>query len=389
MIATVLLIATGLLLKSMLRVLQQPSGVVTDHVLTFRVSLPDAQYQALPQISSFFTQLQERIVTIPGVKSVGASSGLPMAFASGDWSFDIEGRPAVMGKHAGKSDWYVVTPGYFETLGIQLVRGRLPQSSDTAESEPVIFLNESTAKALFGEEDPIGYRMKLTSTTGPTQPWRTIAGVVKDVRTLGLEAAPHAEMYIPQPQFLHFAARGQVRSMSVVVRSTVEPLPLMPTIRAEIAKLDPLVPAAEVRDMETVVQQSTADRRMTMSLVGTFGLMAVILAIIGVYGVMDYTVLQRRREIGVRLAIGATREAVQALIVKDGMRVVAMGVAAGAIVAAAFASIMASLLFDVRPRDVAVYGAVAVLVAFVGLLATYVPARRGSKLDPMVALRAE
>jgi ABC-type antimicrobial peptide transport system permease subunit len=177
--------------------------------------------------------------------------------------------------------------------------------------------------------------------------------------------------------------------MSVVVRSTVEPLPLMPTIRAEIAKLDPLVPAAEVRGMETVVQQSTADRRMTMSLVGAFGFMAVILAIIGVYGVMDYTVLQRRREIGVRLAIGATREAVQALILKDGMRVVAMGVAAGAIVAAAFASIMASLLFDVRPRDVAVYGAVAVVVALVGLLATYVPARRGSKLDPMVALRAE
>lgn len=312
-----------------------------------------------------------------------------MAYASGDWSFDIEGRPAVMGKHAGKADWYVVTPGYFETMGIGSERGRLPQLSDTADSEPVIFLNESTAKALFPNDNPIGYKMKLSASTGAAQPWRTIAGVVKDVRHFGLEQAPHAEMYIPDTQFLHYSRNGQARDMSMAVRTAVDPLALMPSIRTELARLDPLVPAAQVREMQAVVEESTADRRMTVTMVSAFGIIAIILAIIGVYGVMDYTVTQRTREIGVRLAIGAPRGAVQGLILRDGLRVIVMGVIAGALVSAAFGSVLASLLYEVRPRDLAVYVLAAAMVGAIGVFATYLPARRGSRLDPMAALRTE
>jgi putative ABC transport system permease protein len=323
------------------------------------------------------------------VKAVGSSSGLPMSVGSGDWSFDIEGRPSVGRKHAGKADWYVVTPGYFETLGIALVQGRLPQSSDDEQSSPVIFINETTAKTVFPNESPIGYRLRLTNTTGAVQPWRTIAGVVKDVRQRGLESPPSTEMYIPHTQFQHFSAGGQMRDMTIVVSTSVEPMTLMPTIRGELSKLDPLVPAAQVRDMDTVVRQSFADRQMTMTLVSAFGVLAIILAIIGVYGVMDYTVIQRTREIGVRLAIGASRGEVRSLILRDGMRLVAMGVVVGAVLSAIFASVLATLLYDVRPRDGAVYAMAAVIVVCVGMFTIYLPARRGSRMDPMAALRTE
>jgi putative ABC transport system permease protein len=389
MIATVLLISSGLLLKSLARVLEQPSGIVSDHVLTFRVSLPEAQYAGVHEISSFYTRLVEKVAALPGVKTVGSSSGLPMSVGSGDWSFDIEGRPSVGRKHAGKADWYVVTPGYFETLGIALVQGRLPQSSDDEQSSPVIFINETTAKTVFPNESPIGYRLRLTNTTGAVQPWRTIAGVVKDVRQRGLESPPSTEMYIPHTQFQHFSAGGQMRDMTIVVSTSVEPMTLMPTIRGELSKLDPLVPAAQVRDMDTVVRQSFADRQMTMTLVSAFGVLAIILAIIGVYGVMDYTVIQRTREIGVRLAIGASRGEVRSLILRDGMRLVAMGVAVGTVLSAIFASVLATLLYDVRPRDGAVYAMAAVIVVCVGMFTIYLPARRGSRMDPMAALRTE
>lgn len=388
-IATVLLIASGLFLKSLMRVLEQPSGIRSDHVLTFRTSLPDAQYRELPQIAGFYTRFVERVSTLPGVKVAGASSGLPMSVASGDWSFDVEGRPMVGNKHAGKADWYVITPGYFEALGIGLAQGRFPQPSDDENAAPVIFINETTAKAVFPGENPVGYRIKLTSTTGPEQPWRTVAGVIKDVRQRGLDTPVRTEMFIPHTQFLHFSAGGQARAMAIVVRTSVAPMSLMPTIRAELAKLDPLVPAAQEMDMDTVVKQSVADRSMMVSLITVFGTLAIVLAVIGVYGVMDFTVLQRRREIGVRLAVGATRSAVEKLFWRDGMHMVTIGIATGAVLSAVFGGVMATLLYDVRPRDVAVYLTTAVIVAAAGLTAIYFPARRGSRVDPMEALRTE
>jgi putative ABC transport system permease protein len=387
-LATVLLIASALLVKSFLRVLQEPIGFASERVLTFRVSLPESRYPGLREVADFYTRLVDRVSALPGAEAVGASTGLPMSVASGDWSFDIEGRGLVNGKRPGRADWYVVTPGYFEALRVKLVRGRLPQPSDDERAAPVVFLNEASARTIFPNEDPVGKRIRLSNTTGPEQPWRTIAGVVADVRTLGRETPPGTEMYIPHRQFLHFAAGAQARAMTVVARTGMDPMALMPSVRAGLARLDPMVPAAEARDMETVVARSVADRRMLVMLIGGFGWLAILLASIGVYGVMDYSVRQRTREIGVRIAVGAPRTAVLALIVGQALRMVALGIAAGLVAAALFGSALASLLYQVQPRDTGAFVLASVLLGAIGLGASYLPARRASKVDPVTALRA-
>jgi predicted permease len=376
-------------LKSFVRVLQQPSGLRADHVLTFRVSLPESNYPGVHEISTFYTQLIDETAQVPGVQSVGASSGLPMAVASGDWSFDIEGRPMVNSKHPGKADWYVVTPGYFESLGIALENGRLPQTSDVENAPPAVFINDTAAKSIFRDENPIGKRIRLTNSTGRPQPWRTIAGVVHDVRQRGFDSPPRPEIYIPHTQFLHFSATGQARSMSVVVRSAVDPMTVMPTIRAKLASLDPMVPAAQVREMTEVMNLAVADRRMTLDLIGSFGVLALSLALIGVYGVMNYTILQRTREIGVRIALGATRWKVQGLILKDGLKLVLIGIVAGLIVARIFSRVLGGLLFEVKADDATVFILAGVVVVVIAMLGIYLPARRGSSMDPVVALRVE
>lgn len=386
-IATVLLVASGLLLKSFVKVLQQPTGIASERILTFRVSLPESRYPGLQEVSGFYTRLLDEIASLPGVQRAGASTGLPMAYVSGDWGFDIEGRPRVNGKRPGRADWYVVTPGYFEGLGVKLIKGRLPQASDTEQAAPTIYLNETAASSIFRGEDPIGKRVRLSNTTGAEQPWRTVAGVVADVRQHGLDSPANPEMFIPYRQFLHFSAGTQARDMTIVVRAAMEPTALMPSIRAELSKLDGEIPAADVRDMETVIAESTADRKMLLSLIAGFGWIAIVLAVIGVYGVMDYTVLQRRREMGVRIALGATRGAVLQLVLREGMRLVAIGIAAGLVLAAFSGSLLASMLYEVKPRDMMVYIGAAAILGFVSLGATYIPAFRASRVTPMSALR--
>jgi predicted permease len=282
----------------------------------------------------------------------------------------------------------VVTPGYFESLRIRLVRGRLPQESDDTRAAPVIFINETTANTVFGGENPIGKRIRLTNSTGPEQPWRTIAGVIGDVRQRGLDTPPRTEMFIPHTQFLHFAAGAQARSMTVVTRSSIKPEALMPSMRAELAMLDPQVPAAQVSDMEKVVSRSVSDRRMPLMLIGVFGWISILLAAVGLYGVMDYMVLQRRREIGVRIAFGASRRDVILMILRQAMQMVALGIAGGVLAAAALGSILASVLYQVSPRDVAIYAAAGVLLVLIGLLGSYLPARRAWRVDATEALRA-
>jgi ABC-type antimicrobial peptide transport system permease subunit len=195
-------------------------------------------------------------------------------------------------------------------------------------------------------------------------------------------------MFIPHTQFLHFAAGAQARSMTVVTRSSIKPEALMPSMRAELAMLDPQVPAAQVSDMEKVVSRSVSDRRMLLMLIGVFGWISILLAAVGLYGVMDYMVLQRRREIGVRIAFGASRRDVILMILRQAMRMVALGIAGGVLAAAALGSILASVLYQVSPRDVAIYAAAGVLLVLIGLLGSYLPARRAWRVDATEALRA-
>jgi putative ABC transport system permease protein len=389
-IAVILLVAGGLLLKSFARVMSQPIGIDPSRVLMLRVSLPEARYPGLPRVSGYFTRLLDSLRTLPGVESAGAGSGLPLAYASGDWSFDIEGRALLRnGQHPGRADWYVVTLGYFESLGIPLIRGGLPSASDTEDASRAVFINETTARAMFPNQDPIGRRILLTRTRGPEQPWRTIAGIVADVRQRGLDQPVRAELFIPYRQFLHLSAGGQARVMSVVVKTSAEPTDLGSSIRARLREVDPEVPAAQIRDMNTVLTESVADRRLNLVLIGAFALLALGLAAIGLYGVLAYNVAQRTHEMGVRLAIGASRASVLALVIAEALQLVVSGIALGVTAALLFGGVMSALLFDVSARDRSALAIAGALLLAAGLLASYLPARRAMRVDPIVALRPQ
>ena len=389
-IAIVLIVAAGLLTKSFARVVGTPSGLDPDGVLTLRVSVPASRYPGLAEVTSFFDRALDRVRSLPGVSVAGAASGLPLSIGSGDWSFDIEGRPKINGRRPGAADWYVVTPGYFEALGINVVRGRLPAESDTEGAPPVVFINETTARTLFPDDEAIGKRVRFGGSTFDQQPWRTIAGIVSDVRTRGLDQPVRTEVFFPHRQFLHFSPGAQARAMTLAIKTPgAAPTSLASAVRAELRGIDPEVAAADVRDMASVVSGSVADRRLQMVLVGAFGALALVLAAVGLYGVMAFHVVQRTREMGVRLALGASRADVLRLVVSQGMRLVLIGLGIGTCAAFVLTRPMADLLYDVSPQDAAVFGLAPLLLAAVGLLACYIPARRATRVDPVVALRAE
>jgi predicted permease len=388
-LAVVLLVGAGLLLKSFDRLLSVPVGFDSEHVLTAQVSAPPTRYPGLTEVTAFYSRLLDELRTIPGIEMAGASSGLPLAVASGDWGFDIEGRPRVNGRRPGAADWYVVTPGYFEALRIPTIAGRGPQPSETADANRVIFINEAAAKALFPGEDPVGKRVQLSQSRGAEQPWRTIAGVLADVRQRGLDQPPRSEMYIPYTQFQHFIANQQARSMTLVLRGAVPPEELVTAVRAALKRIDPEIPLANARPMEEVMARSVANRKLNVLIIGAFGLLAIVLATVGIYGVMAYDVLQRTREIGIRVALGAQRSSVRALILRQGMALVASGAAIGLAAAALLTGSMSSLLFEVTPRDLVVFGSVAVMLSLAGAIASYIPAWRATRLDPLRALRTD
>jgi putative ABC transport system permease protein len=388
-VAAVLVVAAGLLIRTFVSLTRVPSGLQADHVLTLRVSPPPVTYASQADISRFFERFLERVRALPGVRQAGATTALPLADASGDWSFDIEGRPFSPGRrHSGAADWYAVTPGYFEGLRVTLVKGRFPAAGDDerAGESRAIFLNETAARQFFPAEDPIGHRLKLS---GANQPWRTVAGIVGDLHQRGLASAVRPEMFIPLAQFKHFSATGQARGLTVVIRTDADPIFLVPSVRAALGAIDPEIPPARIRDMPSVVASSVADRRLNMVLMASFGALALTLAAIGVYGVMAYQVVKRTREMGVRLALGASADSVRTLVVFDGMRLVGIGLACGLGIALLSGSLIQHLLFGTGARDVATLTVAAVMLATSGFVACVIPAMRATKVDPMIALRSE
>jgi putative ABC transport system permease protein len=387
-IALVLLVGAGLLVKSFGRLQGVASGFEPSGVLTFRTTAPPARYPGRADVTAFYARVLDEVRAVPGVRVAGAATGLPLSVQSGDWGFDIEGRASVPGSRP-RADWFVVTPGYFEALEVGLRSGRRPASEDADPGAPVLFLNESAARGLFPGEDPVGRRVRLSRTTGDEQPWRTIAGVMADVRQRGLERPPRPEMYIPLPQFRHFLARTQAWNMVVVAKTTVPPRSLAGAMRAAVRRVDPEVPTANVHAMEEVVAASLSDRRRDTWLIGAFAALALAVAAVGVYGVTAYQVAQRRREIGLRVALGAERRDVVALVLAQGMRLAAGGIAIGVPAALLATGALRAILFEVTPHDATVFLAIPSLLAVVVASACALPAARAARIDAAVALRDE
>ncbi|MBZ5728652.1 MAG: ABC transporter permease [Acidobacteriia bacterium] len=379
-LAFVLVVGAGLLGKSFLRLMQVDPGYDPHNVLTLATYVYGARYQKPEMELNYYQQAMDRLRATPGIEGVAMVSTLPLA----DFDrrgFHIEDRRLANESEAPFADAYSVSPDYFQVMKIPLKRGRLFTAQDGPGAAHVAVISESCARAQFPGRDPIGKHIQLGGRE-EKKPWLTIVGVVGDVRQYGLDRASEMEAYIAQAQDLSFG-------YSMVARTTLDPRRLERTVRAAFLAVDKTQPVFRVQPMESYVAATLAERTFTLALLGLFGALALALAAVGIYGVVSYTVSLRTREVGIRMALGAGRRDVLGMVLRQGLALVGMGLAAGFAASLALTRLLASLLFEVRPTDVTTSAAVAVVLAAVALLASYLPAHRAAKVDPMVALRWE
>jgi putative ABC transport system permease protein len=381
----VLLIGAGLLIRSFTRLLDVNPGFNAENVLTMQMLLPGSKYPQPQQRAEFYRQLESRLKSLPEVVSVGAVTRLPLGALNNVTSFvQIEGQPVQPGQWP-EVDFRRASGGYFQTLGIPLIKGRLVTEQDVASGANLIAINGAMAKRFWPNEDPIGKRLR-TGVNPDQANWQTVVGVVGNVRHLGLDVEPRAEIYfhtLTSPPF----------SPVVGVRTKSDPKNLIGAVRSQVRSIDGDVVVANINTMEELVSASIAQRRFSMLLLGVFAAIALLLAAIGIYGVISYSVAQRANEIGVRMALGAQSHDVIKMVLREGMLLALIGVGIGLIATFALARLMTSLLsnllFSVRATDPITFVGVAALLALVALAACYIPARRAAKVDPMVALRCE
>ncbi len=381
--AMVLLIGAGLLLRSFAHLLDVKPGFTTENLLTMQIGLPNASYQEPQKRAAFFQQLETSLRGAPEVASVGIVTRLPlMSSMNNITSFlAIEGREVPAGERP-EIDFRRASTSYFQTMGIPLLSGRLVTEQDVTNNSRFVLINEAMAKRFWPGEDPIGKRISTIVSSGQQIPWQTIVGVVGNVRHMGLDIEPRPEIYYhtnTQPPF------GPV----VVIRTTSDPKRLISIVRAKIRELDRDVPVSNVNTMEQLVAQSVAQRRFGMFLLGIFALLALVLAAIGIYGVVSYSVTQRTQEIGVRMALGASASDVMKMVLRNGMTLALVGVGLGLVGALGLTRLMSRLLFEVTPTDLTTFALVSAGLIVVALLACYLPARRAMKVDPLEALRYE
>jgi predicted permease len=375
-LALVLLVGAGLLIKSFVRVQEQPEGFDPTQTLTMQLSLPQAKYPQPANRAGFVKQILEPIAELPGMSSAAVVSRLPLNAGNSTRSVQIQGRTESPSDIS--PDYLVTTPEYFRTVGIQLLRGRGFSDRDDAAAQPAAVVSESMARYFWPGQDAVGKFLKV----GDEKDWRQVVGVVGDIRQHGLDRAPRPTLYLPYSQ-------DPWPFMALVVRTKMEALSATSAVEDAIHAVDKDEPLYRVRSMEQVVTSSLSTRRFQMTLVALFAALAVTLACVGVYGVMAYSVAQRTHEIGIRVALGAQRRDVLALVLGQGCRLAFMGIALGLTGALGFARLLSSLLFGVRPTDPFVFAGVAILLAGVSLAACYLPARRAMRVDPIIALRYE
>ena len=381
-VAVVLLVVAGLLIQSLWRLRNVNSGLQTHNVLTFNLAVPETKYNFERQ-SRFFIDLKSRLETMPGVQSASTIMPLPLSDDRIGVSFEIEGRP-VAKKDQPSADLFITGVGYFRAMGISLIKGRDFDDRDKHGSTPVVIVTETFARQIFPNEDPIGKRIKpgISSIDGEDSMMREIVGVVGDVRNRNLNTEAKPAYYLPQTQV-------PFSQMVAVVKTTGEPRSLIPAVTKEVAALDGDVPLFAVKSMDEYVSSSVAAPRFNTTLLSIFAGVALVLTIVGLYGVMNYSVVQRTNEIGIRLALGAQSRDVLLMIVRQGSKLIIVGLVIGLVGAFAATRVIASLLFGVTTKDPFTFIAAALLLAIVALLACYVPAWRATKVDPLEALRYE
>jgi putative ABC transport system permease protein len=383
-LALLLLIAAGLLTRSFILTQHVDPGFRPDGVLTMQISLPEAKYASSP--FQFFDRMEENITAIPGVRSAGYSNGLPFAGA-GESVYFIEGRPQPPLLMAPQTVLYVASPGYFDTMGIRLIRGRFFTKHDDASSAKITIVDETLARAAFPGEEALGKRISM----GHGAPFMTIVGVVQHVAHYGLDSAGpvQSQMYFPLRQVPEQFLPQVIGNISLVVRTDGAALSLVTPVRKAILAVDPNQPVFKVQPMKKWLSDSLSARRFGMSLISIFAGAALMLALIGLYGVISYSVVQRTREIGIRVALGAARADILAMILKQGLIAVVIGLLVGLAGALVFSRLLSSFLYEVTPHDPTTFASIPMFLLAVALLASYIPARRALKIDPTIALRYE
>ncbi len=386
-IAVVLLVGAGLLLRSFAALIDVDPGYDTRNVLTTRISLPSAAYGSDQLRRDFFAELISRMGTMPGVQSAGAVTNLPLASSLGDLNFRVEGREVREGDVSPRLDWQVVTPGYFETMGMRIVRGRGITASDDERAAGAVVINETGARQYFPNEDPIGQRFLLGGGAGPG--WVTIIGIAADIRHSTLAEPPRGAMYLAHRQFTFWNGGQAPGTMQIVVRAAGNAAALAPGLRATVRSLDPDLPISAVRTMSDVEAESLAQPRFVLVLIAAFAALALVLAAVGLYGLIAFVVGQRAHEIGVRMTLGASTTNVIGMVLRQAMTMVGGGIAIGLVGALLASQALRGLLFGVQPTDPMTLGTVAVALGIVCLAACIVPARRAAGVAPLDALRVE
>jgi putative ABC transport system permease protein len=397
-LAVLLLAGAGLLIRSFSRLLDVSPGFQSQHLLTMELSLPEKAYPDGPPVQKFFGELMRSVKTVPGVQSAGAVSQMPLtdAYTSGSVYFENTSAPdlpryqPVGNLPYTEIDQRSATTGYFEAMQIPLVRGRLFTDGDDAMAPLVAVVDTDFAQRFWPGAEPIGQHVAIDTIPNgnlQTPRWRTIVGVVGHIRHYGLDVQGREQIYVPhqQPQFGAYTPRG----MTLAVRTAQDPTSVTNAIRERVFALDKDLPLYHIATMEELVSTSVAQPRLNLSLLVAFAALALVLAAVGVYGVMAYAVTQRTQEFGIRIAMGASTGDVLQQVFVEGGRLAALGLALGIVAALGLTRLMASLLFEVKPSDPVVLGVAAGVLALVALVACYIPARRATRVDPLEALRYE
>ncbi len=381
-VSFVLLIGAGLLINSFFHLRKLEPGFRVDHLLTMKVDLSEVKYPDRERRAVFFDEVIQRVRALPGVQSAAVAGNLPLTYNGDSMNISVEGVPDPPPDQRPDVIFRATGPGYFGTMAIPIIRGRDFTDQDKADSKNVVVISEKTAQHFWPGQDPIGRRLKPGSSTSNT-PWREVIGVVKDVRQNDFIAAPKMQMYFTYRQLKDLAPSA------LVVRTSIEPLSLAASVRDAIWSVDKDQTVADIDTMEHIVAEAVARQRFSMLLLSLFATLALLLASVGIYGVMSYSVAQRTHEIGIRIALGARRGDVLQMTIKQGLKLVGTGMILGLAAAFLLTRVLQTLLFGISPTDPVTFFGISLVLLAVAILASYIPALRATKVDPLVALRAQ